>query len=33
VGNKIKKLGFENEKAVWDELHRAFSQTPIAIQS
>jgi 3-dehydroquinate synthase len=33
VGNKIKKLGFENEKAVWDELHTAFSQTPIAIQS
>jgi 3-dehydroquinate synthase len=33
VGNKIEKHGFENEKALWDELHRAFSQTPIAIQS
>lgn len=33
VGDKIEKVGFENEKALWDELHRAFSQTPITIQS
>ena len=33
VGNRIVKQGFENEKALWDDLHRAFIETPITLRS